>query len=381
VGDVSVFRILSGSVASGDERYNATRDVAEKLNHLAVAQGKERIEVPRLHAGDIGCVAKLRNTHTNDTLSTRAHPVRLPQIDLPEPLVQMAIHPVNRADEEKLQLGLHRLHDEDPSFQTQWNAETHETLVFGMGERHLEVALAKLKRKFGVSAELSKPKIADRETIRARAEGQGKHKKQSGGRGQFGDCWVRIMPTPRGDGIRFEDRIVGGSIPSKFIPAVERGIQEAAERGVLAGFPLVDFQVELYDGSYHTVDSNEMSFKMAGIQAFKNIAPKCKPVLLEPLDEVEIVTPEESLGDVLGDLSARRGHILGTETPDDAAGTRVRAVVPQSELHLYASALQSMTHGRASFRRHFRGYEEMPNEAAQRVVDEASKNKAEAAAH
>ncbi len=377
VGDVSMFRILSGSVASGEERYNATRDVAEKLNHLAIAQGRERFEVPRLHAGDIGCVAKLRNTHTNDTLSTRAHPVRLPQIQFAEPLVQMAIHPTNRVDEEKLQLGLHRLHDEDPSFQSQWNAETHETLVFGMGERHLEVALSKLKRKFGVVAVLSKPKIAYRETIRARAEGQGRHKKQSGGRGQFGDCWVRIMPTPRGDGIRFEDCIVGGSIPSKFIPAVERGIQEAAERGVLAGFPLVDFQVELYDGSYHTVDSNEMSFKMAGIQAFKTVAPRCKPVLLEPLDEIEIDTPEESLGDVLGDLSARRGHILGTETQDDAAGTRVRAVVPQSELHLYASALQSMTHGRASFRRHFRGYEEMPSEAAQRVVEEASKAQVE----
>ena len=377
VGDVSLFRILSGMVRNGDELYNATRDVGEKLNHLAIAQGRDRTEVPQLHAGDIGCVAKLKNTHTNDTLSTRAHPVRLPQIQFPEPLVQMAIHPVNRIDEEKLQAGLHRLHEEDPSFETHWNAETHETLVTGMGERHLEVALAKLKRKFGVSAELSKPKIAYRETIRARAEGQGKHKKQSGGRGQFGDCWVRILPTPRGQGFKFEDCIVGGSIPSKFIPAVERGIVEASERGVLAGFPFVDFQVELFDGSYHTVDSNEMSFKMAGIQAFKTVAPKCKPVLLEPLDEVEIVTPEESLGDVLGDLSSRRGHILGTETPDDVAGTRVRAVVPQSELHLYASALQSMTHGRASFRRHFRGYEEMPSEAAQRVVEEASKAQAE----
>ncbi len=381
VGDVSVFRILSGSVTSGDELYNATRDVTEKLNHLAILQGRERAEVPLLHAGDIGCVAKLRNTHTNDTLSTRAHPVRLPQIVYPEPLVELAIHPTNRADEEKLQLGLHRLHDEDPTFETHWNPETHETLVSGMGERHLEVELAKLKRKFGVVAELSKPKIAYRETIRAGAEGQGKHKKQSGGRGQFGDCWVRIMPTPRGDGFRFEDRIVGGAIPSKFIPAVERGIHEAAERGVLAGFPLVDFQVELYDGSYHSVDSNEMSFKMAGIQAFKSVAPKCKPVLLEPLDDIEILVPEDSLGDVLGDLSARRGHILGTEAPENSAGTRVHAVVPQSELHLYASALQSMTHGRASLRRRFRGYEEVPSEAAQRVVEEAARAHLESAAH
>jgi elongation factor G len=373
VGEVSVFRILSGHVVNGDEVFNATRDTGEKLNHLAVAQGRERIEVPRLRAGDIGCVAKLKSTHTNDTLSTRAHPVRLPQIGFPEALVEMSIHAVNRADEEKLQAGLHRLHDEDPTFETHWNAETHETIVSGMGERHLEVALAKLKRKFGVTAELSRPKIAYRETIRLRAEGQGKHKKQSGGRGQFGDCWVRIAPAERGDGIQFEDRIVGGAIPSKFIPAVEKGIHEAAERGVLAGYPLVDFRVELFDGSYHTVDSNEMSFKMAGIQAFKSVAPKCKPVLLEPLDEVEIVAPDDSLGDVLGDLSARRGHILGTETADERAGTRVRAVVPQSELHLYASALQSMTHGRAQIRRQFRGYEEMPNEAAQRVVDEAAR--------
>ena len=382
VGDVSLFRVLSGAVATGDEVFNATRAGAEKLNHLSVMQGRERPEISRLHAGDIGCVAKLRNTHTNDTLSSRAHPVRLPQIAFPEPLVQMAISPVNRADEEKLQSGLHRLHDEDPSFSSQWSAETHETLVTGLGERHLEVALAKLKRKFGVVAELRRPRIAYRETIRARAEGQGRHKKQSGGRGQFGDCWVRIVPVPRGDGIRFEDQIVGGSIPSKFIPAVEKGIHEAAERGVLAGYPLVDFKVELFDGSYHTVDSNEMSFKMAGILAFKTVAPKAKPVLLEPLDEVEVVIPDDCLGDVLGDLSSRRAQILGTESAAaDLRGTRVRAIVPQAELHLYASALQSMTHGRARLRREFRGYEEMPGEAAQRVIQETAQEAQEAAAH
>ena len=373
VGEVSVFRILSGAVSNGDEVYNATRDASEKLNHLAAPQGRERLEVARLHAGDIGCVAKLRGTHTNDTLSTRAHPVRLPQVRYPDALVEMAITAVNRGDEEKLQAGLHRLHDEDPTFETHYHPETHETLVSGMGERHLDVALAKLRRTAGVVAELHRPRIAYRETIRLRAEGQGRHKKQSGGRGQFGDCWVRIGPADRGEGIRFDDRIVGGAIPSKFIPAVEKGIHEAAERGVLAGYPLVDIRVELFDGSYHTVDSNEMSFKMAGIQAFKAIAPKCRPVLLEPLDDVEIVIPAESLGDVLGDLSSRRGHILGTESGADEQGTRVRAVVPQSELHLYASALQSMTHGRALFRRQFRGYEEMPEDAAQRVMADAAR--------
>src|ERR687889_621969 len=213
VGDVSLFRILSGSVANGDEVFNATRAGAEKLNHLAVIQGRDRFELPRLHAGDIGCVAKLRNTHTNDTLSTREHPVRLPQIEFPEPLVTFAVHASARSDEEKLQQGLHRIHDEDPTFETHYNPETHETVVSGLGERHLDVSLARLRRKYGVSAELTKPKIAYRETLTAKAEGQGRHKKQSGGRGQFGDCWVRIWPSQRGKGYEFIDEIVGGSIP------------------------------------------------------------------------------------------------------------------------------------------------------------------------
>jgi elongation factor G len=370
VGDVSYFRIFSGMVVNGQEVYNATRDIVEKLGHLSEAQGKERMEVNRLHAGDIGCVAKLRNTHTNDTLSTREHPVRLPDIRLPEPLVTFAVHAATRNDEEKLQQGLHRLHDEDPTFQVSYNAETHETLVSGMGERHLEVSMAKLRRKFGVSAELTRPRIAYRETIRSRAEGQGRHKKQTGGRGQFGDCWVRFIPLPRGEGYIFEDRIVGGAIPGKFVPAVDKGIQEAAARGVVAGYPMVDFKVECFDGSYHSVDSNEMSFKMAGILAFKAVAPKCKPALLEPLEELEIRTPDEYLGDVMGDISARRGQILGTSPLHDGGGTLVRAVVPQAELHLYATALSSMTRGYATFTHRFRGYEEVPPEATQRIVAE-----------
>jgi elongation factor G len=382
IGDVSFFRILSGSVATGAEVYNATRSVSEKLNHLSVSQGKERAEVPLLHAGDIGCVAKLHNTHTNDTLSTKTHPVRLPLIDIPDGLVQLAVHASNRADEEKLQAGLHKLHDEDPTFQMHYNSETHETIVSGMGERHLEVTMSKLRRKFGVTAELTRPRIAYRETIKGKADGQGRHKKQSGGRGQFGDCWVRFAPLARGKGYEFDDQIVGGSIPRQYIPAVDRGIQEAAVRGVLAGFPLVDFKVELYDGSYHTVDSNEQSFKMAGILAFKAVAPKCKPVLLEPLDEVDVLVPDDYMGDVLGDLSGRRGHILGTEAVEDSAGalsgfTRIRAIVPQAELHLYASTLQSMTQGRATYLRRFKGYEEAPHDFAQKVITEHAKEKEE----
>ena len=368
VGDVSYFRVLSGRVTSGQEVFNATRDGTEKLGHLSIACGRERIEVPMLHAGDLGCVTKLRNTHTNDTLSTRDHPIRLPSIPFPEPLVQFAVRAAVRGDEEKLQLGLHRLHDEDPTLDVHYNPETHETIVGGLGERHLDVAMAVLKRKFGVQAELSKPRIAFRETLTAKAEGQGRHKKQTGGRGQFGDCWVRLSPMPRGEGYLFDDRIVGGAIPSKFIPAVDRGIQEASARGVLAGFPLVDFRAEVFDGSTHSVDSNEMSFKMAGILAFKTVAPKCRPVILEPLDLLEITLPDAFLGDVLGDLSARRGHISGTDT--DFTHTIVRAVVPQSEMHLYATQLFSLTHGFGTFTRRFNGYEQVPGDAAPKIIAE-----------
>ncbi|NUQ12182.1 MAG: elongation factor G [Gemmatimonadaceae bacterium] len=376
IGDVSFFRVVSGRVTNGQEVFNATRDGAEKLGHLSVAQGKDRIEVPALCAGDIGCVAKLRNTHTNDTLSTREHPVRLPQIHFPEPLVQFAVHATARHDEEKLQFGLHRLHDEDPTFETHYNPETHQTIISGLGERHLEVAMARLKRKYGVSAELGRPRIAYRETLTGKGEGQGRHKKQTGGRGQFGDCWIRMKALPRGAGYRFVDQIVGGVIPSKFIPAVDKGIQESAARGVLAGYPVVDFEVELFDGSYHSVDSNEMSFKMAGILAFKTVAPKCRPVLLEPIDEITITTPDEYLGDVMGNLSSRRGQILGTESAN-GGGTIVRGLAPQAELHLYATDLNSMTHGRGTFTRRFHGYEQMPPEAANKVIEEAAKEKKE----
>ena len=372
VGDVSFFRVLSGTVTNGQEVFNATRNITEKLGHLSVAQGRERTEVPKLRAGDIGCVAKLKNTHTNDTLSTREHPVRLPAIGFPEPLVTFSVHAVARGEEEKVQAGLHKLHDEDPTLEMHYNAETHETVVTGMGERHLEVILAKLRRKYSVRAELTRPKIAYRETITAKGEGQGRHKKQSGGRGQFGDCRVRLAPIPRGGGYQFVDEIVGGAIPSKFIPAVDRGIQEASARGVVAGYPMVDFRAELFDGSYHSVDSNEMSFKMAGILAFKAVAPKCRPVLLEPLDEITVTTPDSYLGDVMGDLSARRGHILGTESAPDGLGTSVRAIVPQAELHLYATDLSSKTHGRGTFVRRFHGYDQMPSDAAHAVIEGAA---------
>nr|MCU0622542.1 elongation factor G [Gemmatimonadaceae bacterium] len=360
VGDVSYFRVLSGSVRSGDEVWNATRGAAEKLNHLSVPLGRERIEVPRLMAGDIGCVAKLKGTHTNDTLSTKEHPVRVPGIRFPEPLVSFAVHATTRGDEEKLQAGLHRLHDEDPTFEVSYDPDTHETLIAGLGERHLEISLERLKRKYGVSAELTRPKIAYREALTAKGEGQGRHKKQSGGRGQFGDAWIRLAPRPRGSGYEFVNAIKGGVIPAKFLPAVDHGVQESAMRGVLAGFPVVDFSVECFDGSFHTVDSNEMAFKMAGILAFKAVAPRCKPVLLEPIDAVTVTTPDAFLGDVLGDLSGRRGHILGSEPGTIQGTTVVQALVPRAELHLYATDLSSMTQGRARFTKAAHGYEQVP---------------------
>jgi len=369
VGDVSFFRTFSGTVAAGQEVYNATRDTAEKMMHLSVPLGRERVEVPRLHPGDIGCVAKLHNTHTNDTLSTKAHPVRLPQIHFPDPVVTFAVKSTSRTDEERFQQGLHRMHDEDPTFQTHFSSETHETIVGGMGERHVDVALARVARQFGMKGELSAPGIPYRETITSKGEGQGRHKKQSGGKGQFGDCWIRLRPAARGSGYQFQDEIVGGAIPRGFIPAVDRGVQEAAARGVLAGYPMVDFVAECYDGSYHSVDSNEASFKMAGILAFKAVAPKCRPALLEPLAVVEVTTPDGYLGDVMGDLSSRRGHILGTEPTDEGSFTRVRAIVPQGELHLYATKLSSLTHGRAVFAQRFHGYEYVPSEVAREIME------------
>ncbi len=371
VGDVSVFRIYSGNVKNGAEVWNAARNGPEKLNHLCIAQGKEKIEVPVLHAGDIGVVAKLRETHTNDSLSTPAAPVVLPRVPFPDPVIHSAIEARVKGEEDKLSLGLTKLAEEDPTFHWEYNGDVRQTWIRGLGERHLDVILGRLARKFGVHANMVRPKIPYRETIKGRAEGEGKHKKQSGGRGQFGDCWIRMMPQPRGAGYLFVDEIVGGAIPGKFIPAVDRGIQEAAQRGVLAGCPMVDFKVELFDGKYHDVDSNEMSFKMAGILAFRNVAPNCRPVILEPLSDVEVFTPEEYLGAVMGDLSSRRGQILGSEP--DGRLTKLRAVVPDAELFKYATQLHSITHGRATYRATFKGYAEVPPDVAQKISEEYKK--------
>ena len=376
VGDVTFFRLYAGELVNGAEVHNAEHDVAEKLNHLSIQQGKERVEVERLHAGDLGSVAKLKDTHTGDTFCRRDQPVRLPPIPFPDAVATSAVLVKQRGEEDKLAAGLHKLHEEDPTFHFEYSSELGQTLIHGMGERHFETLLGRLARKFGVHAELVRPRVAYRETIKGKGEGQGKHKKQTGGRGQFGDCWVRLSPLPRGTGYDFVDSIVGGVIPNKYIPAVNRGIQESAERGVVAGYPMVDFRAECYDGSYHDVDSNEMSFKMAGILAFRNVAPKCRPVLLEPLSDVEVWAPEEVLGDVMGDLSSRRGHILGTE--QDGRLTKVRAILPEAELYRYSTTLHSITHGRGTHRQKFHGYAEAPPEVAAKVAAENEKEQAAA---
>jgi elongation factor G len=372
VGDVTLFRMYRGSVKTGEEVWNHEHNVAEKLNHLSVQQGKERIEVPELSAGDIGSVAKLRDTHTNDTFCRRDHAVHLDPIPYPESVATSGVVVKNRGEEDKLAAGLHKLHEEDPTFHFEYSSELGQTLIHGMGERHFEIILGRLEKKFGVHAELVRPKVAYRETLKGRAEGQGKHKKQSGGRGQYGDCWIRLAPRPRGAGYLFVDNIVGGVIPNKFIPAVDRGVQEAAARGVIAGFPLVDFQAECYDGSYHDVDSNEMSFKMAGILGFRNVAPKARPVLLEPLLDVTVWAPSDILGDVMGDLSARRGQILGTES--DGRLNRIKAIVPEAEMYKYATTLHSITHGRGTFHQEHRGYAEAPPEVTAKVAAEHKKD-------
>ena len=378
VGELTFFRIFGGSIRNGDEVFNATREKTEKLAHLSIAQGRERMEVDDLRAGDIGVVAKLRDTHTNDTLSVPNHPLVLQGVDFPEPDIAVALEAATRGEEDKLSVGLHKLHEEDPCFAAEYNAELGQTIARGLGELHLEVQIERLKRKNGVEVVVKAPRIPYRETFKAIAEGHGRHKKQTGGRGQVGDAHVRIKPLSRGEGYRFTDSIVGGVIPGKFVPAVDKGVQEAAARGVVAGFPVVDFEAEVYFGSYHSVDSSEQAFKMAGVLAFHAAAEKAHPVLLEPIMEVEVFTPDEFLGDVIGDLNQRRGQILGMD--QSGRSQVVRALVPQAELYKYSTALRSLTQGRATHARKFHSYQEVPSHEVPRIVEAHKKEVEELAA-
>jgi elongation factor G len=378
VGELSYFRIFSGSIANGQDVWNATQEKPEKLAHLAIPQGRERLEVTKLHAGDIGVVAKLKSSHTNDTLTMQDRPVVLQQINFPEPDIALAVRAASRSDEDKIGSGLARLHEEDPTFHFSYEPELRQTIVRGLGELHLDVQMERLKRKYHVEVVTEEPRIPYRETFRKQAEAQGKYKKQTGGHGQFGDCHVRIKPLPRGSGYQFVDAITGGVIPNKFIPSVDKGIQESAKKGVLAGYPVVDFAAECFFGSYHTVDSSDIAFQIAGSMAFQKAAESAAPVILEPIIEVEVVTPEAYMGDVIGDLNHRRGKILGME--QEGQKTHIKALVPQAELYKYATTLRSLTQGRAFHTRRLSGYEEVPANVQQKIIEAAKKEREEISA-
>lgn len=373
VGELSFFKVLSGNVANGMELTNAARGVSEKLNHLSISMGKDRPEVERLNAGDIGVVAKLKDTHTNDTLSASDRPLNVKGVEFPKPDISVAIRGESRSDEDKLGEVLGKLQEEDPTFKAEYNAELGQTICRGMGELHLNVQFERMKRKYGVSIATEAPKIAYRETITRGAEGQGRFKKQTGGRGQFGDCHIRLRPLPRGSGYEFIDSIKGGVIPNKYIPSVDKGIQESAAKGILAGFPLVDFSAEVYDGSYHSVDSSDVAFKVAGSQAFQKVAREARPTLLEPIMEVSVTTPDEFMGDVTGDITSRRGKVMGMDS--EGGRTTIKARVPEAELYKYAAALRSMTQGRAHHTRKMVSYEPVPELEAQKIIAQAKEEK------
>jgi elongation factor G len=365
IGELSYFRIFSGKVANGAEVVNSSNGEVEKLNHLSIPMGKERHEVSVLHAGDIGVVAKLKHTHTNDTLNNKGKKIAVEKIGFPTADIAVAIKGATQHDEDKLGEVLPKLHEEDPTFSAAFNGEIHQTIARGMGELHLDVQFERMERKYGVKVETEQPKIAYRETITKQAEGQGRHRKQSGGRGQFGDCKIRMSPRPRGAGYEFVNSVKGGVIPTKYVPSVDRGIREASVNGVLANYPLVDFTAECYDGSYHSVDSSDIAFKLAGSLAFRNVAEKCGPVLLEPVIEVLVTTPDKYVGDIMGDLTSRRGKVQGM---DPSSGrTTVRAMVPEAELYKYAATLRSITQGRGHHIRNFAGYEPAPHEVIEKV--------------
>lgn len=373
VGELSFFKIYSGKIKSGDDVYNPNTKVMERIGQIYSLNGRERKEVGIVSAGDLGAFVKLKNTHTGDTLCSEKEAILLSPVDFPHPVIRMGIRPKSKGDEEKIATGFSKLHEEDPTFIMEVDSDIKQTLAYGQGELHLEVIVEKLKKRFGVDAEIERPRIPYRETITVKREAQGKYKRQSGGRGQYGDVWLRIEPLKRGEGFIFENKIVGGAVPSKYIPSVEKGVSEAMNEGIFAGCKVVDIKVTLYDGSFHTVDSSDLAFKIAGSMGFKNAVSQAKPVLLEPIYNVEVTVPEEFMGDVMGDLSARRGKISGME--HHANFQKIKAQVPLTELYKYSTSLRSLTQGRGLHRQDFSHYEEVPKELAQKIVEGANKKK------
>ena len=368
-GRITLFRVLSGALKADSTVHNATRDTPERIGHIVLLQGKTQTTVPEIKAGDIGAVAKLKETLTSDVLADKASRITAPPIKFPEPVISYAIEPKSRGDEEKISTALHRLQEEDPSISYNRDQQTKELLLSGQGQSHIEVTVAKLKRRFGVEVTLKLPRIPYRETITAATEAHGRHKKQTGGHGQFGDCKVKFEPLPRGSDFEFVDDIFGGSIPRQFIPAVEKGIQDARLRGYLAGYPMVDFRATVFDGSFHQVDSNELSFKMAGSLAFKDGMSRARPTLLEPVMDVEVYAPSDYAGDLMGDLNSRRGRIGGMDTR--GASTVIRAKVPMAEMLTYEQHLTSATSGRGSYHMEFSHYEEVPHQLQGKIISAA----------
>jgi len=366
VGNLTFFRVYSGTLNSGDTVYVPTKDRKERIGRLLQMHANERSEIKEVRAGDIAAAVGLKDVITGDTLCDLDKVITLEKMVIPIPVIQVAVEPKTKADQEKMGMALQRLAKEDPSFRVSTDEESGQTLIAGMGELHLEIIVDRMKREFKVEANVGKPQVAYRETIRGTVESEGKHVKQSGGRGQYGHVWLKIEPNEIGKGVEFKNGIVGGTVPREFIPAVEKGVKEACETGVMAGYPVVDVKVTLIDGSYHDVDSDEISFRMAAIFGFKDGFRRAKPVILEPIMKVEVVTPEDYMGDVIGDLNRRRGQIMSME--DTPAGKTVTAEVPLAEMFQYATTVRSMSQGRATFTMEFAKYMEVPASIAETII-------------
>ena len=365
VGRLTFFRVYSGHLSSGSYVLNSTKDVKERVGRLLLMHANNRTEISDVYTGDIAAIVGLKNTTTGDTLCDEKKPVILESMEFPEPVIEVAVEPKTKADQEKMGIALQKLAEEDPTFRVHTDQETGQTVIAGMGELHLDVLVTRMKDEFQVEANIGKPQVAYRETLRQAADCEGKYIKQSGGRGQYGHVWVKFEPNPD-KGYEFVDAIVGGVVPREYIPVVDKGLQEALQTGVLAGYPMIDVKATLFDGSYHDVDSNEMAFKIAASFALKEAKNKCKPVLLEPIMKVEVTTPDEYFGNVMGDLTSRRGRPLGQESQGNAV--RLDAMVPLSEMFGYATSLRSNTQGRGNFVMVFDHYEEVPKNIAEDII-------------
>jgi elongation factor G len=370
VGNLTFFRVYSGTLNSGDQVFVPSRNRNERIGRLLQMHASDRSEIKEVHAGDIAAAVGLKDVTTGDTLSDLNKVIILEKMEFPEPVISVAVEPRTKVDQEKMGLALQRLAKEDPSFRVHTDPESGQTIIEGMGELHLEIIVDRMKREFKVEANVGKPQVAYRETLRSTVESEGKFIRQTGGRGQYGHVWLKLEPLAQGKGYEFVNGIVGGTVPREYIPAVDKGIQEAVQTGVIAGYPIVDVKVTLFDGSYHDVDSNEMAFKIAGSIGFKEGFRKAKPVLLEPIMKVEVVVPEDYYGDIVGDLSRRRGQIVGTE--DSPSGKVVTAEVPLAEMFQYSTSMRSMSQGRANYTMEFAKYQEVPGNVADVVMKKAS---------